>query len=432
MRALEMEKEAAGIRFQSKDGEPRMENLMHLVNVQRLTEEHQKQSRKKATGIDGVTKDDYNANVDESLKDLVERMKQFSYRPKPVRRTHIPKANGKLRPLGIPAYEDKLVQGVMAILLDEVYKDRFLDCSYGFQKGKNCHDVVRYINQTAMTKKVSYVLEADIKGFFDNVNHEWLMRFLNFDVADRKFLRYVRRFLQAGVMEDGAYLESDRGTPQGGLISPVLANIYLHYVLDTWFEYEIKPRLRGEAYYIRYADDFLIMFQCESDAEAVMKVLPKRLGRFSLEVAPDKTRILPFGRYKGTKEDFDFLGFTFFNTTTRTGKYRVGVRTSKKKLKAKKQAAKAWLRQQLTKPLARTMEMLAAVVRGHCNYYGVSGNFVQIQKFWKYLKYETYRMLNRRDQKGKLRYPKFLRIWNFYVEEPKLKVDIWGWQPKIV
>ena len=405
---------------------------MHHVNEQTLMEEHRKQSRRKATGIDGVTKDEYNVNVEKNLKELVERMKRFSYRPMPVRRTYIPKANGKQRPLGIPAYEDKLVQGVMARLLNEVYEVRFLDCSYGFQKGKSCHDVVRYINQTAMTKKVNYVLEADIKGFFDSVNHEWLMRFLNFDIADRRFLRYVRRFLIAGVMEDGAYLESDRGTPQGGLISPVLANVYLHYVLDTWFEYEIKPRLHGEVYYVRYADDFLIMFQYENDARAVMSVLPKRLGRFSLEVAEDKTRILPFGRFKGTKEDFDFLGFTFFNTTTRTGKYRVGVRTSKKKLKAKKQAAKAWLRQQLTKPIARTMETLAAVVRGHCNYYGVSGNFKQIQKFWKYLKYETYRMLNRRDQKGKLRYPKFLRIWNFYVEEPKLKVDIWGWKPKTV
>jgi len=427
-----MEKEAAGIRFQSEDDEPRMENLMYHVNERTLYEEHQRQSRKKATGIDGVTKDDYNANITENLKDLVERMKQFSYRPLEVRRTYIPKANGKLRPLGIPAYEDKLVQGVMAKLLDEVYAARFLDCSYGFQQGKSCHDVVRYINQTIMTKKVNYVLEADIKGFFDNVDHEWLMRFLNFDIADRRFLRYVRRFLKAGVMEDGAYLESDRGTPQGGLISPVLANVYLHYVLDTWFEYEIKPRLHGEAYYVRYADDFLIMFQYENDANAVMNVLPKRLGRFSLEVAPDKTRILPFGRFKGTKEEIDFLGFTFFNTTTRNGKYRAGVRTSKKKLKAKKQAAKAWLQKQLTKPIPVTMEKLAAAIRGHCNYYGVSGNFIQIQKFWKYVKYATYRMLNRRDQKGKLRYPKFLRIWNFYIEKPHLKVDIWNWQPKTV
>ena len=428
-----MEKEAAGIKFQTDDDEPGRENLMHFVNVQTLMEEHLKQSRKKATGIDGVTKEEYNANIDANLEKLVEQMKQFRYRPMPVRRTYIPKANGKLRPLGIPAYEDKLVQGVMAKLLDEVYEPRFLDCSYGFRKGRSCHDVVRYICKTGMTGKVNYVLEADIKGFFDNVNHEWLMRFLEMDIADKRFLRYVRRFLLAGIMEDGKYTESDKGTPQGGLISPVLANVYLHYVLDTWFELEIKHRLHGEAYYVRYADDFLIMFQYENDAKAVMNVIPKRLARFSLEVAPEKTRIMPFGRFKGVGEEFDFLGFTFFETKARkSGKYRVGIRTSKKKLKAKKQAAKAWLRQQLTKPIAKTMETLAAALRGHCNYYGISGNFKAIQNFWNYVQITTFRMLNRRHQKRALSWEKFHRIWDFYIESPHLKVDIWGWQPKTV
>lgn len=427
-----MEKEAAGIRFQTEDDEPRMENLMHHVNVQTLMEEHRKQSRKKATGIDGITKDEYEANLMENLETLIERMKKYQYRPLPVRRTYIPKSNGKLRPLGIPAYEDKLVQGVMANLLDEVYEPRFLDCSYGFRKGCSCHDVVRYIYKTGMTGKVNYVLEADIKGFFDNVNHEWLMRFLELDIADRRFLRYVRRFLLAGIMEDGKYTESDKGTPQGGLISPVLANVYLHYVLDTWFELEIKPRLHGEAYYVRYADDFLIMFQYESDAKAVMSVIPKRLARFSLEVAPEKTRILPFGRFKGIGDEFDFLGFTFFEAKNKNGKYRVGVRTSKKKLKAKKQAAKAWLRKQLTKPVATTMETLAAAMRGHCNYYGVDGNSVKVAEFYRYLRWTTYRMLNRRDQKGKLSTEKFNRIWNHYMECPRVKVSIWNWEPKTV
>ena len=426
-----MEQESKGIRWQSENRR-KVQNLMYLVNEGTLREEHRKQSGKKATGIDGVKKDDYGEKLDENLKDLIGRMKQFSYKPQAVRRTYIPKTNGKLRPLGIPSYEDKLVQGVMADILNDVYEPRFLDSSYGFRPGRNQHQVVRIINQTIMTRNVNYVLEADIKGFFDNVKHEWLMKFLENDIEDKNFLRYIKRFLIAGVMEDGQYLESNRGTPQGGLISPVLANVYLHYVLDWWFETVMRPQLEGEAYDVRFADDFLVLFQFERDAERVMEALSLRLKAFSLELAEEKTRILPIGRYKGTKEDFDFLGFTFFNTKTRAGKYRLGVRTSKKKLKAKKQAAKEWLRTQLTKPVSETMKTIAAIARGHCNYYGVSGNFLCILKYWKYLKYSTYRMLNRRDQKGKLSFPKFLRIWNYYVPKPRLTKDIWQWQPKTV
>lgn len=425
-----MEPETKGIRYQSATY-PAVQNLMHNVSEQTLMAEHRKQARKKATGIDGVDKTAYDENAEENIRELVIKMKKFQYRPQAVRRTYIPKANGKMRPLGIPAYEDRLVQGVMAGLLNEVYEVRFLDCSYGFRPKRSGHDVVRYINQTIMTKKVNYALEADIKGFFDNVDHDWLMKFLEHDIQDKNFLRYIKRFLIAGIMEGTERTDSDRGTPQGGLISPVLANVYLHYVLDLWFEKAVKPKLRGEAYYVRYADDFLILFQYENEARAVMEALKSRLSKFSLEVAEDKTRILPMGRFKGTKEDFDFLGFTFYNTKTRGGKYRLGVRTSKKKLKAKRQAAKAWLHTRLTKPVAETMKLLAAVIRGHCSYYGINGNFHAIQSFWKYLKYSTYRMLNRRDQKGKLRYPKFLRIWNYYIAEPHLTTDIWNWKPKI-
>ena len=400
---------------------------MRNVNEETLMTEHRKQNRKKAVGVDGVSKDKYDENAEENIRELVKRMKKFQYKPLPVKRVYIPKANGKKRPLGLPSYEDKLVQGVMAGILNDVYEPRFLDCSYGFRENRNSHQVVRYINQSIMCRKVNYVLEADIKGFFDNVDHDWLMKFLEHDIADKNFLRYIKRFLIGGIMEGTELKESDRGTPQGGLISPVLANVYLHYVLDLWFEKGIKPRLKGEAYYVRYADDFLIMFQYENEAGKVMQALIPRLGKFGLEVAEDKTRILPIGRFKGTKEDFDFLGFTFYNTKTRTGKYRVGVRTSKKKLKAKKQAAKAWLKTRLTKPVADTMKTLAAVIRGHCNYYGVNGNYHAIQNFWKYLKYATYRMLNRRDQKGKFRYEKYLRVWNYYIAEPHLTKDIWDW-----
>lgn len=426
-----MEQESKGIRYQSENRKA-VQNLMNLVNEESLKEEHRRQNGKKATGTDGVTKESYGQQLEKNIEDLVSRMKRFSYKPQAVRRAYIPKTNGKMRPLGIPAYEDKLVQGVMSKILNEVYEVRFLDSSCGFRPGRNAHQVVRYINQTVMTKKVNYVLEADIKGFFDNVNHDWLMKFLGNDIEDKNFLRYIKRFLIAGVMEGTEYHASDKGTPQGGLISPVLANVYLHYVLDWWFEEHIRGKLKGEAYYVRYADDFLILFQYENEAIRVMEKLSHRLKAFSLELAEEKTRILPIGRYKGTKEEFDFLGFTFFNTKTREGKYRLGVRTDKKKLKAKRQGVKAWLQTKLTSPVAETMRTIAAIVRGHCNYYGINGNFMAIQKYWKYVKYACYRMLNRRDQKGRLQYSKYLRIWNFYVPKPHLTVNIWQSQPKTI
>ncbi len=401
------------------------ENLMRFVNAEALLAEHQRQERRKATGIDGINKDRYNAELDRNIQSLVERMKGFRYRPQPVRRTYIPKANGKMRPLGIPAYEDRLVQGVMSKLLDEVYEVRFLDCSYGFRKGRSCHDVVRYLNDTIMGKKVNFVLEADIKGFFDNVDHGWLMKFLEYDIHDKNFRRYIGRFLKAGIMEGTAIRDSDKGTPQGGLISPVLANVYLHYVLDLWVERVIKPKARGEVYYVRYADDFVLLFQYKNEAEAAMAAIRQRLKKFSLEVAEDKTRILPFGRFAKERESFDFLGFTFFNTTTRTNKYRVGIRTSKKKLVAKKQAAKAWLRERRNKPVPETMKLINAILRGHCNYYGVSGNYVQLSKFHEFMRIATWKMLCSRSQKGHIPIAKFQRTWKYFITPPRIVVNIW-------
>lgn len=249
-----MEHEHKGIRYQSKTY-AKLETLMNRVNETRIREEHRKQLQNKAVGIDGVTKEEYGGKLDENVSDLISRMKKFSYKPLPVRRAYIPKANGKLRALGIPAYEDRLVQSVMAGILNDIYEERFLDCSYGFRPERNAHQVVREISQTIMTRKVNYVLEADIKGFFDNVDHGWLMKFLENDIADRNFLRYVKRFLIAGVMEGTERKESDKGTPQGGQISPVLANVYLHYVLDLWYEKVLRKRCKGEVYYVRYADD---------------------------------------------------------------------------------------------------------------------------------------------------------------------------------
>lgn len=248
-----MENERKGIKYQIEKGYKPI-SLIHLVNKETLKEQHKRQQNNKASGIDKITKEEYNKDLDNNLEQLIDRMKKFSYKPLPVRRTYIPKGNGKLRPLGIPAYEDKLVQGVMAEILNEIYECKFLESSYGFRKIRNCHQAIKVIDNTIMKKKINYILECDIKGFFDNVDHKWLMKFLENDIKDRNFLRYINRFLISGYMQEMKYYETDKGTPQGGLISPVLANVYLHYVLDIWFEYKIKPLLNGEAYLVRYAD----------------------------------------------------------------------------------------------------------------------------------------------------------------------------------
>lgn len=426
-----MEHELKGIRYQSAKYE-KLTTLINRVNEASLKEAHRRQKAGKAVGIDGETKEAYEKNLESNVRDLIDRMKRFKYIPQPVRRTYIPKPNGKQRPLGIPAYEDRLVQSVMAAILNDVYEPRFLDCSFGFRPGRSAHDVVRYIDQAVMTRNVNYVLEADIKGFFDNLDQKWLVKFLQHDIADKNFLRYVVRFLKAGVMEGTERKDSDKGTPQGGQISPVLANVYLHYALDLWYEKVVRNRVRGEVYYVRYADDYLFLFQYAEDAEAVMQAMKERLARFGLEVAKDKTRILPIGRRTGTKEKFDFLGFTFYNTKTRKGTYRLGIKSSEKKLRAKRQAAKEWLRTRLTKPVAETMQLINLSLAGHYNYYGVNGNFRSISKYCHYVYEMTYKMLNRRDQKGKLHWDKFERIWNYYVKSPHLTTEIWYCKPMLI
>ena len=404
----------------------RVENVMKYVSEESLKAAHIAQDGKKAKGVDKVTKDEYGEKLEENLADLVNRMKSFSYHPQPVRRVYIPKANGKLRPLGIPSYEDKLVQDVMSQVLIGVYESKFLDCSYGFRPGRSCHDVVRIIDNTVMREHVNFVLEADIKGFFDNVDHEWMMKFLEHDIADKNFLRYIKRFLKAGIMEEGKQLlESDKGTPQGGLISPVLANVYLHYALDLWFEKAIKPRLKGKGWYVRYADDFLIMFEKESDAKSVMEAIPQRLGKFGLEVAVEKTRVLPFGRNDHEKNKFDFLGFTFYEAKTRTGAYRVGVRTSEKKLKQKRQAITQWLFEHMHWDGQKLMTRLNQKLAGHNQYYGVSGNLACVREFYNYAKRRLHWVLNRRSQKANVTWDRIHEIWNMYIKPPKVCVDIW-------
>lgn len=404
----------------------RLQTLIHHVNEYSLKEEHLRQSRNKASGIDGMTKAEYSRNLDANIEDLLLRMKSFSYRPKPARRTYIPKLGGKMRPLGIPSYEDKLVQGVMAKVLNGVYEPRFMNCSYGFRPNRNCHDVIREINSTIYRQPIGWVVEADIKGYFDNIDHSWLMKFLEHDIQDKNFLRYIVRFLKAGIMEDGQNLDSDSGSPQGGLISPILANVYLHYVLDIWFEKVVKPRMRGKAYLFRYADDFLALFEYEEDARKYYEVLPKRLGKFNLEVALEKTRLIPFGRNSGSKETFDFLGFTHINGKDRKGHYRVVHRTSKKKLSAKQQAMKQWLRLNMHSPVCDILEGLNRRLVGHYRYYGISGNSKSLGKYQYYCITTLFKVLRRRGQKKKINWKTYNRILSAYgVAMPKIYVNIW-------
>lgn len=417
--------ERKDIKYQLSKGY-KLQTLMHKVNKETLKEQHKRQQQGKASGVDQMTKEEYGINLDENLDNLIKRMKSFSYRPQPVRRSYIPKANGKLRPLGIPAYEDKLVQGAMADILNEIYENIFLDCSYGFRPKRNCHDVIRYINNTIMTKRVNYIVEADIKGFFDNVDHELLIKMLKEKIADKNFLRYIKRFLKSGYMEDMKYYETDKGTPQGGLISPILANVYLHYVLDLWVEKFIKVRSKGEVYYVRYADDFVLMFQYEEEARYFLKALEERLEKFGLELEMNKTRIIPFGRNKGTKDNFNFLGFTFYNGKTRTEKYRPIILTDKSKLRQKKQNAKKWLREYMHYPIIVVGRKLKRKIIGHYIYYGINGNYLSLVKFYNYVKYTWYKTLRKRGQKNKIKYLDFLRIWNYLeIPEPKIYVNIW-------
>ena len=421
-----MENERKDIKYYAQRN-IRVENLIHLVNKERLKEQHDKQQKNKASGIDRVTKEEYEKNLEDNLDDLIKRMKKLSYKPLPVRRTYIPKTNGKLRPLGIPAYEDKLVQGIMADILNDIYECKFLDNSYGFRPNKNCHQAIREINQRIMINKVNYILDCDIKGFFDNVDHKWLMKFLDHDIKDKVFLRYINRFLISGYMEDMKYYETDKGTPQGGLISPVLANVYLHYVLDLFFEKYIKPRLKGEAYLVRYADDFIIMFQYEEEAKEVYKLLVERLAKFGLEMEQEKTRILPFGRNKGTKETFDFLGFTHYNGTTRTGKYTVGHKISKKKRKIKHQAITKWIKEHRAYKFIETIKLLNKKLTGLYAYYGINGMLKELYKIYYHTIYALRSSIFRRSQR-RLNIETFDKILKRVpIAKPKIYQDIWAW-----
>jgi RNA-directed DNA polymerase len=391
----------------------------------------------KAAGIDEVTKQEYGENLQENIEGLLARMKRQAYKPQPVRRVYIPKADGKkMRPLGIPAYEDKLVQKSLNNILTSIYECEFLDCSYGFRPGRSCHDAIKAVGEILETKKISYIVEADIKGFFDNVDHGWMMKFLQERIQDPNLLRLISRFLKAGAMEEGKLQATDKGTPQGGIISPTLANVYLHYVLDLWFAVKVTKECRGEAYLIRYADDFICFFQYKDEAEAFYGKLIQRLRQFNLEIAEEKTKILEFGRFaesnrakrgSGKPETFDFLGFTHYCSQSKNGKFRVKRATSRKKFKTKLKEYAAWLWQNMHTPIEKLIRTLNQKLIGHFRYYGITDNSGKISAFRYLIRRKLRNVLNRRSQKKSLTWEKFAKLeGRFPLARAKIYVNIYG------
>jgi len=405
----------------------KLQTLIHLVNKTTLKEVHTKQEKNKASGIDKISKEDYDKNLDENLDNLLARMKTFSYRPQPVRRTYIEKeGKSETRPLGIPAYEDRLVQGVIAEILNTIYDPKIYEFSFGFREAHDCHMAIKHLDKILMGK-TSWVVDADIKGFFDNVDHEWMIKFLEHEIADKNLLRYIKRFLKAGIMEAGQFTETDSGVPQGGLCSPIMANVYLHYVLDMWFEIRVKKASKGMAEMVRYADDFVCCFQYEEDARSFYKALRERLAKFGLELSEDKSQIIKFGRDAGDDAGtFDFLGFTAISGKSRSGKFTVKYQTSKKKLKAKRANVKKWIRQNMHTPIDELIKKLNVKLRGHYNYYGLSHNFVKMLGFKLYVERTLFTTLNRRGGKKKMNWDKFGRVLEHNpILMPKITVSLW-------
>ena len=376
-----------------------------------------------ASGVDGVTFQEYERNLESNLADLRGRLRRKAYRARLVRRKYISKGNGKLRPLGIPVLEDKLLQMAVTQILLAIYEVDFLPCNYGYRPRLGAHHAIKVLTDELQFGGYHFVVEADIKGFFDNIRWDWLERMLEERIQDGAFLNLIRKWLRAGILEeDGKVIHPQTGTPQGGVISPVLANIYLHYVLDLWFERVVKPRQRGGCRIIRYADDFVVCFQYRHEAEAFEKALKERLAKFGLEVAADKTKTLRFGWNGGPHNGrFDFLGFEFYWEPDRKGKPRVKRRTATKKLRAGMQRMKEWIKTHRHQKLSQTMKSLRAKLQGTWNYYGLMGNYRRMELLYIMTSRTLYKWLNRRSQRKSMNWKAFNSMLKRYqIPSPRI------------
>ena len=381
----------------------RFRDLYRCLNTELLLYCWHDLNKDAASGVDGVTAAEYAKDLHANVEALVERLKSKRYRAKLVRRKYIPKEKGKERPLGILVIDDKLAQAACARLLTAIYEQDFLDCSYGYRPGRGALDAVRDLTFDLQYGCYGYLVEADIKSFFDNMDHEWLLRMLSLRIDDRAYLNLIRKWLKAGILEmDGEVIQPENGTPQGGVVSPVLANVYLHYALDLWFEKVVKPGCRGEALMWRFADDWVCTFRFRGDAEWFYGAIQKRLEKFKLEIAPEKTRILRFSRFHTGKERrFTFLGFEFYWEEDRKGVARVKRRTARKKLQSACRRIKEWIKANRHKLGREFFRGLNERLRGHYNYYGVRGNSLSLKRFYDWVIACAYKWLNRRGGKRK-------------------------------
>lgn len=392
--------------------------LHHAYNTETLREAYFSLKREAAPGVDGETWRSYGEQLESHLNDLSDRLRRGAYRAKPVRRVMIPKPDGRQRPLGVTTLEDKVVQRALVMVLNCIYEVDFLGFSYGFRPGRSPHHALDALSVGICRKKVNWVLDADIRGFFDAIDHELLVKFIEHRIADRRVVRLIQKWLSAGALVNGKWTRSERGTPQGGGISPLLANVFLHYVFDLWVR-DWRRQVTGDVIVVRYADDFIVGFQHEQEARRFLTELRERLAAYGLELHPDKTRLIEFGARaaserkrggRGKPETFDFLGFTHACGKTRKGRFTVLRQTARKRVRAKLQEIKAALRHRWHQPVPEVGRWLASVIRGHINYYAVPRNFeavaafrYEVTKLWR-------RRLCRRSQKAHVTWPRMLRI----------------------
>ena len=413
--ALERIRQAA-----PRDRRQRLTALYHHVCEQeRLREAYGGLKREAAPGIDGQTWRSYGEDLERNLRDLSDRLRRQAYRARPVCRAYIPRTDGRPRPIGLPALEDKIVQRAVGEVLNAIYEQEFLGFSYGFRPGRSAHDALDALSVGIATRKVNWVLDADIRGFFDALDQGWLRKFIEHRIGDRRIGRLIRKWLRAGVLEEGKRTRSEVGTVQGGSISPLLANIYLHYVLDLWVRRWRKREARGEVIVVRYADDFVVGFQHRLDAERFLADLRERLALFGLELQAGKTRIIEFGRFaassrnrrgEGKPETFDFLGFTHICGQTRSGKFTVIRKTMRTRRQAKLQEIRAELRRRMHEPVPQVGAYLRSVVAGHVRYYGVPMNSHSLSAFRREVSRLWWKALNRRSQKRSITWPRMGRL----------------------